>query len=145
MLSGKDVNYSTSQPNDITVNKEMPKTPEQMAAFQKEQQAQAEREKRIQEQRDIYNTRQKQQLEKEQEQEISGCVLFNGKYTAVDEYARPIHNKSHLCRQVIQDADRNVMKKPTRQTYQNTYSPEAEQQLETSREVEAQRQLFGEP
>lgn len=143
LMSGEKVDV-TAKEGDVPVNKEIPKTPEQMAAFQKEQQAQAEREKRIQEQRDIYNTRQKQQQEKE-EQEISGCVLFNGKYTAVDEYARPIHNKSHLCRQVIQDADRNVMKKPTRQTYQNTYSPDADQQLEAAREFELQRQMLGEP
>lgn len=141
MYSGEK--FEEPKPTDTVVNGEMPKTPEQLAAFQKEQQLQQERERRIEEQRQIYA----QRLQKEQEQEISGCVFFRGKYTAVDEFARPIHDKSHLCKQVIQDADRNVMKKPTRQTFnqQNNYSQEADQQLETARTVEAQREMFNEP
>jgi hypothetical protein len=69
-----------------------------------------------------------------------------GKYTAVDEYARPIHNKSHLCKQVIQDADRNVMKKPSLRSRDiqatNNYSTDAQEQLETSRLIQNQKQVF---
>lgn len=128
--------------NDITINQPLPTTPEEMAVFQKSQQLQQEKETQAQEQRQIYA----KNLEKEQEQEISGCTFFNGKYTAFDEYARPIKDKSHLCKQVIIDADRNVMKKPTKQTYmQNNYSQDAQNDLETARTVEAQREYFNEP
>lgn len=136
-MSGKKQEKTVS--TDIVVNSEMPSSPADFA-FQQEQKLQQEREAKIAEQRKIYA----EKLEKEQEQQISGCVFFNGKYTAVDEYARPIKNKNHLCKQVIQDADRNVMKKPTRQTYQNSYSQQAEDQLQTARTVQAQRELFNE-
>ncbi|WP_151798911.1 zonular occludens toxin domain-containing protein [Acinetobacter calcoaceticus] len=135
----KDENKPLS--TDIVVNTEMPTTPEAKAAFEQQQKLQQEREQKLQEQREIYA----KNLEKQQEREISGCVYFHGKYTAVDEYARPIHDKDHLCKQVIQDADRNVMKTPTRQTYQNTYSKQAEEQLQAAQQAEAQRQVFNEP
>lgn len=143
MSAKKEQTQQTEQSTDIKVNAAMPTSPEQLATFQQEQQLQQEREKRLEEQRQIYAER----LKKEQEQEISGCVMFNGKYTAIDEFARPIHDKSHLCKQVIQDADRNVMKKPTRASgiMQNNYSQQATQDLETARTVEAQREMFNEP
>ena len=141
MAGKKEQTQQTEQSTDIKVNAAMPTSPEALASFQQEQQLQQEREKRLQEQRQIYAER----LKKEQEQEISGCVMFNGKYTAIDEFARPIHDKSHLCKQVIQDSDRNVMKKPTRQTYTNNYSQHAQQDLEIARTVEAQREMFNEP
>lgn len=148
MYTGQDTEIiatGAKQTKDITVNQPMPTTPEGLAAFEKQQALQAEREKNIQEQRDIYNDRLKAQSQVI-EQEISGCVYFNGKYTAVDEFARPIHSKSHLCKQVIQDADRSVMKTPVRQAIvQNNYSTEAQQELETARTVEQQRQMFNEP
>ena len=147
LYTGQDkeivVNPNTANGNDVVVNKAMPTDPAQLDAFLKEQELQQQREKRIDEERQIYAER----FEKEQEQQISGCVLFNGKYTAVDEYARPIHDKSHLCKQVIQDADRSAMRKPTRQSsiIQNNYSQEATQELETARTVQAQREMFNEP
>lgn len=135
-----------SKPTDTVMKGEMPTTPEQLSAFQQEQQLQLEREKRIEEQRKIYAER----TQKESEQEISGCILFNGKYTAVDEYARPIHEKNHLCKQVIQDADRNVMKKPLKQrqsnnNMQNNYSDTAQEDLQLARTVEAKKEYFNEP
>lgn len=143
-MQGKKTEQSATQSKDVALNQEMPKSPEQLAAFEKEQQLQAEREKRLQDQRDLYaKNQQSQQVE---EQEISGCIYFNGQYTAVDEYARPIHAKSHLCKQVIQNADRNVMKKPVaRRQTQNTYSADAEQQLEQNRLIEQQKQVFNDP
>jgi zona occludens toxin len=138
LMSGKK--EETKQiSTDIVVNQKAPSSPEALAAFNEEQRLQLEREKRLDEQRQIYAESQ----QKEQQQEISGCVYFNRKYTAVDEYARPIKNKSHLCKQVIQDADRNVMKKPVRQTsQQNSYSSEADQELEQARLIEKQKQVF---
>lgn len=140
LMSGKK--EETKQiSTDIVVNQKAPSSPEALAAFNEEQRLQLEREKRLDEQRQIYA--ESQQKEQEQEQEISGCVYFNRKYTAVDEYARPIKNKSHLCKQVIQDADRNVMKKPVRQTsQQNSYSSEADHELEQARLIEKQKQVF---
>lgn len=138
LMSGKK-EESKQISTDIVVNEKAPSSPEALAAFNEEQRLQLEREKRLDEQRQIYAESQ----QKEQEQEISGCVYFNGKYTAVDEYARPIKNKSHLCKQVIQDADRNVMKKPTlRTTETNNYSSDAEQHLEQSRLIQKQAQVF---
>lgn len=145
LYTGEDRELIATQnkANEITINQEMPKDPKQLDAFLKEQQLQQERESKLEQQRQIYQ----QTLQKEQEQEISGCVYFNGKYTAVDEYARPIYEKSHLCKKVIQDADRNVMKKPTRASgiMQNNYSQQSTQDLETARTVEAQREMFNEP
>lgn len=145
-MQGKKTEEQTLQIKDVAVNKEMPSTPEQLAAFNEEQRLklEAEQQQQQQEQQKQIAAQQQLQEEKEREQEISGCVQFNGKYTAFDEYGRPIHNKSHLCKQVIQDADRNVMKKPSRRSQQSTnvYSTEAEQQLEQSRIFEKQKQVF---
>lgn len=125
LMSGKKEEI---QQNDIVVDKEMPSSPEQLAAFHKEQELQEQRQAMLQNQRDIYA----QNQQKANEREISGCVYYNGQYTAIDEFARPIHDKSDLCKQVIQDADRNVMKKPVRiQQQYNEYSPDAELQLRT--------------
>ncbi|MEG2937095.1 MAG: zonular occludens toxin domain-containing protein [Vagococcus sp.] len=139
MLQGKE-SIATSKATDTNINQPMPNSPEALAAFQKEQLAQQEREKNIQQQREIYTKNQ----ERQHEQEISGCVLYGGHYTAVDEYARPIHNKSHLCKQVIQNADRNAMKKPRRQTY-NNYSSDAQAELNNQELVQEQREFFNEP
>jgi len=131
---------------DIVVNQKAPSSPEALAAFNEEQRLQQEREKRLEEQKQIYAQTQQKQIQEEQEQQISGCIMWNGKYTAVDEYARPIHNKSHLCKQVIQDADRNVMKKPSLRSRDiqatNNYSTDAQEQLETSRLIQNQKQVF---
>lgn len=140
MLSGKKAEAAEPQKGDITINQAMPNSPEALAAFQKQQQDQLDREKKIEEQRQIYSERKQQ----EEEQQISGCVYFNGQYTAIDEYARYIPEKSHLCKQVIREADRRVMKKPTKQVY-NNYSQNASAESETSRTVEAQREYFNEP
>jgi zona occludens toxin (predicted ATPase) len=95
---------------DQVVNKSMPTSPEALANFNLDEQKkqQLEREKNMEEQRKIYAENQK----REEENQISGCVYFNGKYTAIDEYTRPLHNKSHLCKDVIQYADRTNFKKP---------------------------------
>ncbi|MDV5174177.1 zonular occludens toxin domain-containing protein [Acinetobacter baumannii] len=145
LMSGQETIAQTGTTKDIVVNQTMPKDINNLSAFDQEKKLQEEREKKLQEQRDIYA----RNLQKQQEREISGCVYFRGKYTAIDEFARPIHEKDHLCKQVIQDADRNVMKTPTRQvaqmTVQNNYSDDAKKDLETARTVEAQRQMFNEP
>lgn len=144
MAGKKEETKQTS--TDIVINDKAPSSPEALAAFNEEQRLQQEREKRLEEQRKIYAESQQKQIEQEQEQEISGCILWKGKYTAVDEYARPIHEKSHLCKQVIQDADRNVMKKPSLRSREiqatNNYSSDAQDQLETSRLIENQKQIF---
>lgn len=133
--------------NDVSMKGEMPKTPEQLAAFQKEQELQAERERFTQEQRDLYAQRLQLEKQKKEEIEISGCIKFNGRYTAVDEYGRYIPEKSHLCRDVIERSDRRAMKLPSRSTYSqyNTYSASAQQDLESSRLSEQQREYFNEP
>lgn len=140
MMSGKKAEAAQPQKGDVSINQPLPTSPEAMAAFQKQQQDQLDREKKIQQQRQIYAERKQQ----EEEQEISGCVYFNGQYTAIDEYARYIPEKSHLCKQVIREADRRAMKKPTKQVY-NNYSQDASAELETARTVEAQREYFNEP
>ena len=140
MISGKKAEAAQPQKGDVSINQPLPTSPEAMAAFQKQQQDQLDREKKIQQQRQIYAERKQQ----EEEQEISGCVYFNGQYTAIDEYARYIPEKSHLCKQVIREADRRAMKKPTKQVY-NNYSQDASAELETARTVEAQREYFNEP
>lgn len=145
LMSGKKEETKQTS-TDIVINDKAPSSPDALAAFNEEQRLQQEREKRLEEQRMIYAQTQQKQIEQEQEQEISGCILWKGKYTAVDEYARPIHDKSHLCKQVIQDADRNVMKKPTLRTRDiqatNNYSSDAQDQLETSRLIENQKRVF---
>lgn len=119
MLSGKDktISENIDTTKDIKMTGQAPNTPEQLAAFQKEREQQQERERFINEQRHIYQQRLQTQKE---EKEISGCIYFNGRYTAVDEYARYIPEKNHLCKQVIVNADRRVMKEPKRQTSQDT-------------------------
>lgn len=148
MYTGQDKELipTHSAKTDIVVNKEMPTNINDLSAFDAVSASapvETDYMKQVAEKKRIYE----QMMAKEQEQQISGCVYFNGKYTAVDEYARPIHNKAHLCRDVIQNADRTAMKRPSRQTYvqTNDYSPEAQQQLETSRIVQAQREYFNEP
>lgn len=146
LMSGQEtMNDVSTTSKDIVINKEMPKDINNLSAFEQEKKLQEEREKKLQEQRDIYAKRN----ETKTDREISGCIYFHGKYTAVDEFARPIHEKSHLCKQVIQYADRNVMKTPTRQvaqmTVQNNYSDDAKKDLETAKLVEAQREAFKEP
>lgn len=119
MLSGKEKSISENidTKNDIKMDGEVPTTPGQLAAFQKEREQQLERERFTNEQRQIYQ--QRLQMQKE-EKEISGCIYWNGRYTAVDEYARYIPEKNHLCKQVIVNSDRRVMKEPKRQTRQDT-------------------------
>lgn len=120
LMSGKKEEV---QKNDIVVDKEMPISPDALSAELQQQQSQ---------QQQTTNQQQQVTIQKD-EQQISGCVYFAGKYTAVDEFARPIHSKSHLCKQVIQDADRNFMKKPSIRSVQNynEYSADAELQLKT--------------
>lgn len=143
MKNNNAIKLGTGEKNmtDVVMSGEMPKNIDQISApIQNKEidQQQAEREKQLEENREKYQQIQSQQ----EEQEISGCVMFNGKYTAIDEYARPIHSKAHLCKAVIQDADRNAMKKPTARqfTQYNTYSQEANDNLETARNEQQQTQ-----
>lgn len=139
MYQGKDKlsDAQKSNPNDIPLNQPMPTTPEALAAFQKQQQDQLDREKNIAEQRQIFADRKKQ----EEDVQISGCVYFNGQYTAVDEYARYIPEKSHLCKDVIKNADRRAMKTPQRQIY-NNYSQDASAELANARTFEETQEIF---
>lgn len=126
--------------NDQVINKPMPTSPEALANFNLEEQKkqQEEREKNMSEQRKIYA----QTMKKEEESQISGCVYFNGKYTAIDEYTRPLHNKSHLCKDVIKYADRTNFKKPRPVTRYNNYDSATDSQNELQQpSVEQQRML----
>jgi zona occludens toxin len=125
---------------DQVINKPIPTSPEALANFNLEEQKkqQEEREKNMAEQRKIYA----ETIKKDEESQISGCVYFNGKYTAIDEYTRPLHNKSHLCKDVIKYADRTNFKKPRPVTSYNNYDLATDSQNELQQlSVEEQRVL----
>lgn len=147
LLSGKEKSIQNTQSTDIVVDKDMPTLDD----FNKQQAESLQNQldkNQHQTQQDI-NQPEIKQIQVKQERQVSGCVYFNGKYHAFDEFGNPIHYKSDLCKNAIQNNDRSEYKapKPIARNVQNVYSDEAQSMLdaETQQTVQAQRDYFNEP
>ena len=131
------------KPTDVVVNQEMPKDINDVSKLTpppvQEQKQDTSYIDQVAEKKRQYEER----LASQQSQ-ISGCVYFNGKYTAVDEFAIPLHGKEHLCKDVIQSGDRNNMKRPRRSSYQ-PYAQDIFTDTERSQNVTAAQQTVSQP